>query len=277
MRATALASTVFLLGLLTQVSGAAELSAGDILKKVSETYQSIQSCRFAAVSEVGVTETNETNPTSGADEDSPNHGSYDTGEAVTSHIELAVVAPAKVRLSVKFVGSSGPGTFDDDFLVVSDGQTTWAYMPRVKEYTEESGRPPGTQGASPPKDVDTIRQYWSMLVGRFRRVDRFSSVAELEKMKQLKVGKQKMNCYLIRLQMESVTDEMWVDKDRFIVWRFKQTPRVKAPQGTTRQAGVTLNLTDADLNPQLDNGQFKFTPPEKAKKVASLNWPAKSK
>lgn len=141
----------------------------------------------------------------------------------------------------------------------------------------ESGTLPATSDASAAdaKEADTIRQYWSLLVGRFRNVSRFSYAAKLEKTDRIKIGGEKIECYVVKFQTEDATDEMWVDKDRFIVWRLKQTPKVAPDQPAARNVVVTVNLTVADVNSSVDDGLFRFTPPEDAKRVAALKWPDK--
>lgn len=269
MRASALAGVALLLGSFAQGAKASQLSVGEVLRKVGEVYQHLQNYQFVAQSEVELFVSREDMVGGTADERStPLTLVTGSRESVSSRIEFAAISPSKVRLRVRDESRRNQVAVGTEFLVVSDGQTSWAYTPTHKEYTE---------GAGPlsPEEAAFVRQYWNLLVGRFRRASEFVSSAALEKSSRIKVGGDKIDCYVIKLETEGVTDEMWVDKDRFIVWRLKQTPRANPPEGTARHAAVTLNLTEVDVKAQLDDDLFRFTPPEKATKVESLQWPVK--
>jgi len=240
----------------------------DILKKVSDTYQNLKSCRFVAASESQVAASEEDAATSrdvGGNDQSRNYGGQ---ELMTSQIELAAVNPSKFRLKVKDV-HRGQVTLGSELQVLSDGQTTWSYLPWQKEYTENSGPLSAILDApaANAQEARTIRQYWNLLVGRFRNLAQFSATAKLGKPSRISIGGHKIECFSIKLQTEGTTDEMWVDKDRFIVWRLKQMPK-----GSEPGSAITVNLTEAEMNSVLDDGLFRFTPPENARKVAALKW-----
>jgi outer membrane lipoprotein-sorting protein len=63
--------------------------------------------------------------------------------------------------------------------------------------------------------------------------------------------------------------QMWVDKNRFIVWRSKDSSPA-AQEGISRQKTTMVNLKSANVNTRLEDSLFTFTPPEKAAKVQSL-------
>jgi len=268
-----LVRVLFLLGVFTLPAhaGPGQASVNEILKNVDAVYQNLQNYQFVAQYEIKIMESIEDVGTGEADRSLPiAAGEYGMARTVSEHVEFAAFNPGKVRLWVNSSSTSGK------ILVVSDGHTTWASMPLQKQYTEKATPLNGTSDAdvrAVAEELKFIRQYWSLLVGRFRDVSRFSPSARLGKDAQLKVGGEKIACYDIKWQTEEANDEIWVDEDRFIVWRLKQTPRAGAPPGTLRQADVTVDVSKADLNPRLDDSLFTFTPPEKSAKVASLKWP----
>ena len=268
MRPRAVAYAIFVLGLSARISCSAQLSVGEILAKVSETYRNLSSCRLVAESQKALASNGQQQSEGGGTMVMNFH------QTVTSLIDLAV-SPGKIRLVVKDqTDQPGGGVADKELLVVSDGQTTWGYTPRQKQYTEETRTSSEAQGASQPTrspEMNALRQYWSLLVGRFREVQQFSPTATLGKEKRVKIGKEKVDCYVVKFQMEGITNELWVDKGRFLVLHLAQTPP-RPQEGIAFQTAVTVNLTDVELNPQLPDELFKFTPPEQAMKVNSLKW-----
>jgi outer membrane lipoprotein-sorting protein len=172
-------------------------------------------------------------------------------QSKNTQIVLAVLDPEEFRLDVKEEGGG--------LLLVSDGQTEWTYLTKRKQYTEEAGN------AQP----DILKSYRNLLVERFRGLSDYSSTTVLEKDNQLKVGSGKVPCYVIKIKTPNGENELWVDKDRYIVWKSRHIPP-SSPEGITLQTTVTVNVSEAKTNTELDKSIFQFTPPDKAAKVSSL-------
>lgn len=248
-QACALCALVLLWTGFLEPSYAAELSAAEILGKVSDTYRSLRSCRFVAVKSSELAAVGESRSPGGTTV-SNFHKTTET------RVELAAITPAKIRLSVK----------DErlDAVLVSDGRTTWTYVPKKKQYTEAPGP------FSEPTDALRLAQYWDLLVGRFRGASQLASSARREKDERVKVGRDKVECYVIKVQAPEVAYELWVDMSRFLVLRFRQIP-LRPLEGIAFQTAVTVSMVEADLNTDLEDSLFSFTPPEDATKVLSLN------
>jgi outer membrane lipoprotein-sorting protein len=244
-------------------SHAAQLSVDEILNKVSDTYRSLQSYQFLAEKKTELGAAGESRSPGGTAV-SNFHQSFE------AQIELAAVEPGKVRLMVK----------DEklEVLLVSDGQTTWTYLPRQKQYSEVLGAPPpeATDASRAHENAgrDILSQYRNLLVGRFRGVSQYISMARLERENRVKVGADKIDCYVVKIETPQLTHEIWVDKSRFIVLRFNQTP-LRPQEGIALQTTLTVSMTRADVNTKVEDSLFKFTPPEKATKVLSLSRPDK--
>jgi outer membrane lipoprotein-sorting protein len=257
-------------------AGAGQPPVSEILKKVEAVYQNLQSYQFVAQDQNKTSETSRIDRPDGLYKELPNAdvrnpaAVYVVARGVSEHIELAAFNPGKVRLWVKSSSISG------QILVVSDGHTTWASMPLRKQYTEKAtplNRTSDAEAQAVPEELQFIKRYWSILVGQFCDISRFSPSARLGEDAHLKVGGKKIDCYDIKWQTGTANHEIWVDKDHFIVWRLKQTPRAGVPHGPLRPSDVTIDVSKADLNPKLDDSLFAFTPPEKFAKVESLTWP----
>jgi len=264
------------LGVILAPNGrAGQDSADEILKKVEMTYQNLRIYQFAAQYQILLRENYEINRDQGADNrEIPGSTSFGMGGPANFYVEVAAGDSGKVRVCLKTWPERAPV-----ILVVSDGRTTWASRPKEKQYTEKSTPLTGTSDAdirAVAEELNFVRKYFGLLVGRFRGVSKFASEAKLQRDARLKIGGGKVDCYVIKWQTDQANDEIWVDKDRFVVWRLKQTPTAGAPAGTMRQAEVTLDFTQADLNPHLEDSLFTFAPAGNLMKVTLLKWPSGS-
>jgi outer membrane lipoprotein-sorting protein len=258
--------------LLAQCAHPGQLSVDEILKKVSETYQQLQSFQIASEITTQVT----------AGEVRFNDGSVDNPRApgggvmypsspppMKSEVDLAEMNPGKFRLQFKDTNS--------EVILVSDGLITWAYSPKKKQYTEKSKvtSAPGQSDPADKAEMTPVNQYESLLVNRFRDLPRYSSNFVMEKETQLKLGGDKVDCYVLKMVTPQGQHEIWVDKARFIVWRSVDANPTEVRGGIPYHKTLTVDLKTANLNAKLEDGLFKFAPPDKAKKVDSLNPQAK--
>jgi outer membrane lipoprotein-sorting protein len=219
----------------------------EILKKVSETYQNLQSYQFVAEKITEIASVGSAESPGGGRAWSNFHKSD------TSEIMLAALSPGKFRLDVKDEGGG--------LVLVSDGQTKWTYLPKRKQYTEAS--------AAESAETDALKSYRTLLVDRFRNLQQYSSKAVLEKDNQLKIRADKVACYVVKIQGKSGAYELWIDKNRYIVWKSKYIGPA-ATEGISFQETTTINLSQANINTDLEKSLFQFTPPDKAAKVTSL-------
>ena len=118
-------------------------------------------------------------------------------------------------------------------------------------------------------EPDVLRSYRTLLVDRFRGISQYASDAVLAKDRQLKIGADKVACYVLEIKTRGGSYELWVDKDRYIVWRSKHVGPA-ASEGISLQETTTINLSQANINSDLEKSIFQFAPPDKAEKVAAL-------
>jgi outer membrane lipoprotein-sorting protein len=226
---------LFLLLTVCSVCSAQQLSANEILKRVGEMYRGLQTYQFVA-------------------EDVSEFDSH----RFTSEVALSVANPGKIRLEVR----------DDDgvSLQVSDGQTRWIYLPNRKQYIAEPGS--GDEAVTREGKKLDSPTYRSLLVERFRNLPEESSSAIVEREDRLTVGAHTVACHLLKIQrQDGFVDELWVDKDRYIVWKSKHA----APMiGKRTLPTITITLSEAKLSAELEKNTFQFDPPANAKQVRSF-------
>jgi len=269
-----LISALTLTGLTRQVS--AQVSAAQVLAKVSRTYESLQTYQLDAIE-------TEVEPVRGL-------GTLSLGQANTS---LAASALGRLRI----YREDARGTL----LLVSNGETTWVYDSSLQKYTQEGAAVDWGEGREDSgfddqewqlvgKPLDTIRfgragrhlgintarssadlfrQIHYRLIGQYIGIDHYDPDARLLRSERIKVGDQKVDCYLLAL--DGGMHKLWVDKQRFIVARHDQTFRM----ANTGKNAVTfrVELADYKIGGPLATDLFEFKPPAGVVKVSQLDLP----
>ena len=219
-----------------------------ICGKVSETYKHLKLYRFTAQLTTDYTI----------------HGTSLGGE---THYALAMIKPDKVRLTKK--------ERDRELIIVSDGETTWKYVPVTKQYTKESVATieDEEQVEQPSRgEIDPLTEAQNKLVNRYTALIRYAPLAVLSKDDRLKIDGDKFDCYVLQIRLPQGTQELWVDKTRFLVLRHVETAKGER-NGVPITVKVTLNFKQADIATVPGNDLFAFTPPEKSVEVQTLNLP----
>jgi len=231
--------------------------AAEIIEKVGHTYRNAQSYHF----EVNyIIETNL------------------AGRQIRKEtfIEIAAVKPDKMRMEIK--GSM----MDLDTLMISNGSTTWEYLPRLKQYTISNGTPTTvtTRGIdSRDLTTDKITHYrmWAVAVGI--KLPDYEDIAEtvnkprLLREEAVGVNGMTVDCYVIEAdsgfpQFVPSPRTFWIDKARYLV--VKETYNTNMRGSEIRQTTV---FSVASVNESLPNTMFAFTPPADAKQVDGFTQP----
>ncbi len=227
---------------------AGQLTAGEVLQKTSETYRKLRNYRFMAVKESVLS-------------------AMQIAQSGESQITLAVAQPGKVRLNLK-----NP---QQEIIIVSDGETTWTCLPKRKQYSKVSGATSGAGGDDESEgggETDVLTEMQRVLVGRYQGISRYATEATLGKDERLKVGGKKLDCYVVQLRVKGVTHKLWIDQERFLVLRHKETSTSVA-QGVHVTQENTLNVKEAEIAIPSESGLFEFTPPAGSSEVATLGLP----
>jgi len=143
-------------------------------------------------------------------------------------------------------------------VVVSDGETTWNYSPPVHQYSVLPSAASIVQGESD----DPVARTENLLVTRYRVLERFGDKAKLDGDQSVKMKGQKVACYVIEAQIDTVHIKLWVDQERYLVLRQDQAD----PSGIYSKLEIKQFSTAGPLESDL----FKFTPPGNARKVDAL-------
>ena len=257
--------SVILLGLaalVPAVAFATDLTAEQILDKVSKTYAGLSSFRF-------VDRRASKPPFSPWPLSGPGDLAAPFGDRPANcTTDLAVSTPGRTRLveDCLTIGQSrlGVGSIESKVLLVSDGRKTWVYIPDLNGYEELAAAP-------------LLEELWMhpmTLIGddlaRYRNLSLEERHAKLRGEEALSLEGQKVRCYVVELLANSVWRTLWIDGQRFIVLRDEAS--FYAPGGGyfADAASLTLQMTKAELGPISDE-VFQFAVPSGAHRLDSFS------
>src|SRR5260370_5067623 len=182
-----------LLAVISGLARAENPGAEAICRKVAEAYRSLRMYQFAAQLTI----------------DYNVRGSSASGE---THYALAMVKPDKVRLTKK--------EQDRELIIVSDGEITWKYLPRTKQYTKESVATleDEEQGEQPSRgETDPLTVAQNKLVNRYLGLVRYASVAVLAREDRLKAEGDRGDCFVLQVRPPAGLQDLCADNQRVLV------------------------------------------------------------
>jgi peroxiredoxin/outer membrane lipoprotein-sorting protein len=224
---------------------AAPPSAPEILNQVAQTYKGLQSYQFVATQSTAIM-------------------ARGVQQSAETHLALAAVKPDKYRL-----------TFKDDskeIILVADGETTWTYMPKLKQYTKQQAAMSGDDDENDGEQADTLTIALRALVLFYENVARYGPSAMLAKDERVKVGGDRIDCYVVRFQSAKSQHQLWVDKERFVVVRHLEVAR-QTMNGVLVEVQINTTWKEAEIKMPPANDLFSFDPPSNAAEVQALNLP----
>ena len=266
-----LALLSFAIGLCACSARAQDLSASDLLKKIAETYQ--QASTFSVVAEKKV------------DLDTDTTGTREGAAHMSDDIQVTLMAASSSK--AKLLLKDGK----KEVVVVCNGKVVSTLIPAQHMYEESTIVSVQTpfflhrSGFTPILGADLLRQYELLLAARYKDLSTYERWAKLERSENVKVGKDKRECYVVTIQMPrgaqmtggAQKQKLWVDKTAFTIWKSVETATSMDTdlsgtfdRGVSLQTTVTVTIERMALSPSLDDSNFVFTPPDQAKKVDFL-------
>ena len=171
-------------------------------------------------------------------------------------VTLQALNPGKKRMEVKTAGMVST-------LVISDGQSSWMYMPLTKEYLKASASDPELQGMMSSTSFGL--PYDTPPTGS-AKVLRSESVA---------VDGQQRDCWVIESRQdkaERLTDivfDAWIEKATGIQLKTTFSAKAAATGAVPAQEVRTVTaIRSMKFNTDLPDSLFAFTPPEGAKDIS---------
>jgi peroxiredoxin/outer membrane lipoprotein-sorting protein len=236
-------------------------SADDLLKKVSESYANLKNYQF----EVRTT-TSFNSP-----------GRYVAPEE--SRVVLAVAEQGRLHFEIRAPLNQQ--------ITVSDGTSTWSYLPQYKQYTKEDGAlvedAADAGDSEDDESQDPVALASFQLVNRFRNLAQEGQTAELLPDDEIAIAGEKIRCTVVQLKQESSgllsgqpspVEQLWIDPKRYLVLKsvLKTSRRVRnSPLSVTE----TREWMQARMGAEPQGSLFVFQPPRGVKLVEVLDTPFK--
>lgn len=225
----------------------------NLLENVRETYRNLKSYRFEAILFTEVSA----------------KGKQQKMEMLVS---LAIVKPAEIRVHIK--------DEKKEILTISNEQTTWLYMDRLKQYVKKDVVP--SEGSAVG---DVGQAELSSMVSRF--ADSYTHLADhaanatILREEPVGIENKAVECYVLKLVTPHASDAeasvetektLWIDKTRYVILKEVSRSETKAvaPEDTLQLTRTTV-FNRVDINESLPHDLFVFQPPEGATQVENFD------
>jgi outer membrane lipoprotein-sorting protein len=230
--------------------------AAEIIAKVAETYRNAQSYEFDVLEVLETTA----------------RGSETKKE---TRVHVAAVKPDKMQMEI--TGSM----MGLDSLMISNGSTTWEYLPNHKQYVKRIGTPTtitskGIDSKKTALNKELYFRVWAAALGvsmpDYSGIEQTMLNPRLLREEPIEVSGTNIDCYVIegddtQPQFDLSPKTFWIDKARYLVVREMYTLSLRG-QGVTKHTTV---FKVATVNELLPDSMFLFTPPEGATLVDDFN------
>ncbi len=232
---------ISLCGAACPVSAAEPPSARDILNKVNAAYSHLSAVHISAKQDQTLTN----NAQSGF---------------ATSDCEITASGAHQYFVRLKRSGHEA--------IMASDGETTWRALADQKKWSQMAAASLDSSDNSPIAMHDLYGYVARTVMGQCMALAAQAEEPRVVKEEDVKVGGQKIPCYVIHCRVGKLDFEVWVDKARFVVLEYRERGETSAGRLENR-----VRMTALDLNPQLQDTAFHFQPGKGWAEAESLLLP----
>jgi len=195
------------------------------------------------------------------------------GGAFNNRIEMpttvAVRRPDRMRVESKSEAA--------DMTIVSDGENTWIHMLPANQYIKRA--------ASSSPDAAVLQ---SGLLQKLPDINKSIRSVKLTGQDTLEIEGKKYQCWLVETRFDKIeipsfatggtiqdaVQIMWIDKERNLLLQNSFGARINAPAlGVPIEMLVSTLTTSIQIEPELPDSLFVFTPPEDSKERADWTLP----
>lgn len=173
----------------------------------------------------------------------------------------------------------------EEYLLVSDGQKSWAFVPKLKQYTEEESSP--VQAADEEEDSgsdderDLAETFIRLIPEHLATFAREAQVADVHGTQQVKAGRGKEAWPVVRVLSKDdprrglTLTELTINPESLAVGRLVWSNRTNA-QGEKTVLRMTVEFTDYRLGEPVEESLFSFVPPKNARRVDAVPIPGQT-
>jgi peroxiredoxin/outer membrane lipoprotein-sorting protein len=192
-------------------------------------------------------------------------------------VKIAAAPSGKFYLRIEPVGK-------DAYVLMSNGLKSWAFVPRLKQYTEEEAAfredQEGSDEGPSDSERDLAETFTRMVLPVLAKLDANVQAADFHGEVPVKFEKRKVSWPLLRVmtrpaQDQSVTlTQLGVDPDTLSIGRMIYSTVMREGDDKT-VIQMTLDFSTFQLGP-LDDSTFEFVPPKGARLVETLPIPGQT-
>ena len=163
------------------------------------------------------------------------------------------------KLRVDYQGSNYSMT------LITDGSTTWTYLPKQKIYTKVEAATSGDdENDQQPAGTNAGLTLYQVAVRAFAGLDKWSPRTQLTGEQDVKTPDGKVHCWVLLTNFGDHQQKNWVDQKNFVVWK---------SESELNKGLVKVKLTIKRFDTEAPgNDEFAFAPGS-AKLVNELNLP----
>jgi peroxiredoxin/outer membrane lipoprotein-sorting protein len=196
-------------------------------------------------------------------------------------IKLAVSDPGKYLLRVEAVNQ-------DEYLLVSDGQKSWAYVPKLKQYTEQesatitdSGDDEDSGDTQSDQERNLTETFAHMVIPTLAKLAKTAAMADTKGSAEVKYGGKKQSWPVVRVitreegQAGRNRVDLAVNPGTLDIGRMLWVNATIA-DGEKTLIQMTIDFNTFRVGEKLPDDTFVFEPPKKAKLVDAVPIPGQT-
>ncbi|MBV9613695.1 MAG: TlpA family protein disulfide reductase [Acidobacteriaceae bacterium] len=166
-------------------------------------------------------------------------------------------------------------TGDELEIRVSDGKITWKALPKHKLWSKmEVAQIAGMDTDEDTDDAvpqDLFARTQQDLVTRYTNLQRYAAAATLEKNDKVKLGGNKVECFVISIPTSTSSIRLYIAKDSLLILRHVEKRRME--NGMLAEVHIELKqISEGAPGSDL----FEFQPSEGSREVADVSLPSES-
>jgi cytochrome c biogenesis protein CcmG/thiol:disulfide interchange protein DsbE len=167
-----------------------------------------------------------------------------------SELEIALRGGRKYLVRVKVDGQES--------LAMSDGERAWKALPSKKQWMQLAAAALDANGGEDgpdPRSRDLYSSLSNTLAGRYVALAKLAENPEIAGEEEVKVGGQKIPCYVLRVRTGGMQHELWIDQQRFVVLQHKEKGEANG-----MHADIRLKVSALEINSPPADSTFQFEP-----------------
>jgi peroxiredoxin/outer membrane lipoprotein-sorting protein len=192
-----------------------------------------------------------------------------------SKVRLAMAPGGKFYLRIEAAGK-------DAYVLVSNGQKSWAYVPKLKQYTEEEAAVleggDDEEGAS-DSERDLAETFVRMVVPALAKIDQEPQAADIHGEAAVRFDNRKETWPLLRVLSKPGSDksqsltQVAVDPETLAIGRMVYSTALRDSGKSVVQ--MALDFTHFEIGP-VEESAFEFTAPKGVKLVETVPIPGQT-